>query len=115
MDSSVIQLQQDALDHTVAVSDLLRKTLVISRKLALLELRAWAEQELSGYGKISDPPLYRMVRGEVRAWNPYGGWIPVIFQNSEHAEMTSERFCGQSVPELEQLAKGEARELHMPY
>ena len=26
-------------------------------------------------------PEYRLLRGEVKAWNPYNGWIPVIFEN----------------------------------
>jgi hypothetical protein len=44
-----------------------------------------------------------MMRGEVKAWNPYHGWVPVYFQSAEEGEAYSSRACGQAIPELEGL------------
>jgi len=115
--SVVLELQREALDRQVRVSDLLRKALVVARKLGLREFQAWTEKELSGYGRGDDVPEYRVVSGQVRAWDPYRGWVPVIFQDAKHAEMLSRRRCGQSVAELEHLVEGEKDSslLHMPF
>jgi hypothetical protein len=114
--SSVIrELQRDALDRQVRVSDLLRKALVVARKLGLREFQAWIEKELSGYGREDDVPKYREVSGQVRAWNPYSGWIPVTFEDARHAEVLSHRPCGQSIAELEHLVEGEKGSFFMPF
>jgi len=79
MSSAVITLQEQVLDRSVAVSDLLRKALVISRKLGLVEFLQWTEQELSGYRGHLEVPEYRKVSGSVKFWNPYHGWCPAVF------------------------------------
>lgn len=78
MSSLVEELQRDALDGNVNVSDLLRKAYVVAVKLKLDKFKAWCEFELNGYK--SDLPDYRVIRGILRAWNPYNGWIPVMLQ-----------------------------------
>jgi len=116
MASVVIELQRDALDRTIRVSDLLRKSLVVARKLSLGEFQRWIEGELSGYGKGDDIPSYRLAHGQVRAWNPYRGWIPVVFADSRKADVLSKRVCGQSVAELESLIEGDpSGSFHMPF
>jgi hypothetical protein len=109
----VLELQRDALDSKVAVSDLLRKALVVATKLGVKEFQEWVTKELTGYWKDDDAPAYREVRGEVRAWNPYHGWQPVIFENGEAAERLSRRHCAQPAPELEALL--DSKELQMPF
>jgi hypothetical protein len=116
MSSAVIELQEQALDRSVAVSDLLRKALVISRKLGLGEFLEWTEQELSGYRENLEVPEYRKVSGSVKFWNPCHGWCPVIFSDPEFAAICSERHVGQSIPELEHLMSqtGDSP-LHIPF
>lgn len=115
MSSIIRELQRDALDHSGPVSDLLRKALVVARKLQLTEFKEWIEQELSGYkGRV---PEYRVVTGQIRAWSPYNGWIPVVFEDPKEGEALSRRACGQSIAELEDLVgkdnvKGR---FHMPF
>jgi hypothetical protein len=116
MSSAVITLQEQALDRSVAVSDLLRKALVISRKLGLVEFLQWTEQELSGYRGPLEVPEYRKVSGSVEFWNPYHGWCPVVFSDPEFATQCSERHVGQSVPELEHLmSEAGDSPLHIPF
>ena len=117
MSSVVVELQREALDRTVRVSDLLRKALVVARKLGLREFQAWVEKELKGYGKEDDPPDYREVSGEIRGWNPVRGWIPILFEDPKEGERLSRRKCGQSIAEIEHLLEGkrEKGSLHMPF
>lgn len=116
MASVVIQLQQEALDAKVPVSDLLRKALVVARKLGQREFQTWIEQELNGYAGTKDAPGYREVKGQVRGWNPYRGWIPLIFEDAAVGEKLSRRKSSQSIAELEHLVgKGKEGMLHMPF
>lgn len=42
----------------------------------------------------------RKLKGEVKAWNPYHGWIPVILQNDEIDKAISEYLVSDSIPNL---------------
>lgn len=103
MASVVIQLQQEALNADVPVSELLRKALVVARKLGQRDFQKWIEGELNGYAGGKDAPVYREVRGQVRGWNPYRGWIPLIFEDAALGEKLSRRKSSQSITELEHL------------
>jgi hypothetical protein len=115
--SVVIELQREALDRGVRVSDLLRKALVVARKLGLREFQTWIEKELNGYGNGDDVPEYREMFGEVRGWNPVRGWIPLLFEDPKEGEMLSHRKCGQAIAEIEHMLEGkkEKSSLHMPF
>lgn len=75
----VIQLQEEALSKDTDILTLLRKAYLIARKLNLKDFEEWISCEQNGYGKEKQVPSYRHVTGEVKAWNPYHGWIPVLF------------------------------------
>jgi len=102
MSSLVLELQREALDSKVRVSDLLRKAFVVASKLKIREFEEWAKAELHGYTADSIPS-YRHVKGEIKAYNPARGWIPVIIKNPDLAESLSERSVGQSIGELEDI------------
>ncbi|MGY2095709.1 AbiTii domain-containing protein [Pseudomonas simiae] len=76
MDSLVLELQRDVLDRTIHIPDLLRKALLVSRKLKIKDIEEWLNDELNGY-EARSVPSYRIVTGELKAFNPYQGWIPV--------------------------------------
>jgi hypothetical protein len=116
--AAVLELQREALDDGCAVSALLRKALVVARKLHLPEFEQWVNTELRGYDPEKDEvPSYREVSGQVKAWNPFHGWVTVMFGSDEHANFLSHRKCSQSVAELEALLDGKtaASELYMPF
>lgn len=75
----VIQLQREALDDSVDIETLLRKAYLVARKLQLKEFENWISQEQNGYEDKNEVPDYRTICGEIKAWNPYNGWIPVVF------------------------------------
>lgn len=104
MSSLVEELQRDALDSMVSVSDLLRKSLVIATKLNLGEFKTWVEQELNGYADTRQVPEYRTVRGRVVAFNPARGYIPAIIPDPALAELLSIRHETSSAGAIESLA-----------
>jgi len=116
--SVVIELQRDALDRNVPVTDLLRKALVVARKLKITELEVWINKELSGYVDAEDIPDYRMIRGQVKGWNPYHGWQPIVFSDAEIENMLSETQNPQAISEIESLIsnkKDSGGTLQMPF
>jgi hypothetical protein len=114
--SIVLELQRDALDSSIRVSDLLRKALVVAKKLKIQEFETWTSAELAGYGKALDVPSYRILEGQIQAYNPYNRiWMPVVFQNAQQAERLSYRANGQSIAELEALAQKDDGKLLMPF
>jgi hypothetical protein len=102
MSSLVLELQTEALDGNVKVADLLRKALVVASKLNIREFEDWAKNELHGY-KTDSIPDYRLVKGAIKAFNPYRGWIPVMFQDTNVAHLLSQKRISQAVGEIEDL------------
>ncbi len=101
----IIELQHDALNRDVSITDLLRKSYVVARKLKISEFEKWLTQELEGYPDDSEIPEYREMIGEVRAWNTYHGWQPIYFEEAEIAETVSKRNNSQRIAEIENLLK----------
>lgn len=79
MEGIVLDLQREALKQNSDILSLLRKAYLIARKLQLKDFEQWVSNELNGYNDSDNIPAYRYLRGEVKAWNPYHGWIPVVF------------------------------------
>ncbi|UII62454.1 hypothetical protein RMA73_11950 [Xanthomonas translucens pv. translucens] len=96
------------MDQSQSVSDVLRKALVVSTKLKLIDFQQWCDLEVNGYGGAEVPP-YRIVNGTVKAHNPYNGWIPVIMSDSESQQLISQRAVGQPVGELEHLVSSKEK------
>jgi len=78
MDGIVLQLQAEALNEAVDIETLLRKAYLVARKLKLKDFETWIANEQNGYKK--EIPDYRTIRGQIKAWNTYYGWTPVIMQ-----------------------------------
>ncbi|WP_423200785.1 hypothetical protein DFLDMN_006210 (plasmid) [Cupriavidus sp. H19C3] len=113
MSGLVLELQKDAMDAAVPVSALLRKALVVSRKLGLTDMSDWIDSELNGY-KADDEslPEYRWIRGELKARNPYHGWIPLYVP--KRLDFLTCRNTNQSITEIENLIGGDGT-LCMPF
>ena len=79
MKEIVLELQEEALSSDIDILSLLRKAYLIARKLSLSDFSEWLNFEMNGYPTTCDVPDYRIAYGEIKAWNPYHGWIPVIF------------------------------------
>lgn len=99
----VIELQEEALKSDADILSLLRKSSLIARKLDLKDFQKWINNELNGYKGGSNIPDYREIRGELKAWNPYHGWIPVVAPNNELETMFNTRRIPDSIPSLNSL------------
>jgi hypothetical protein len=106
MGSLVLELQRDALDPAISVLVLLRKALVVARKLNIQDLHHWVEKELNGYPDGSDLPKYRFMFGDLKARNPYHGWIPVNVPSKFH-ESICKRPVHQPISEIEAMLESQ--------
>ncbi|QCT47302.1 hypothetical protein FORC086_25940 [Bacillus cereus] len=104
MESLVLELQREAYQQQTSVSVLLRKAYALSIKLKVKELTEWAELELNGYKVAEDLPDYRVLHGEIKAFNPYHGYIPSYF-HTEIESMIRKRNLFSPLTEVELLVK----------
>lgn len=76
--SVVLDLQNDAMNREIKVSDLLIRSYVIAKKLEIKEFEIFINLELNGYdGVIDKLPNYRLILGELVASRyPFPGYIP---------------------------------------
>lgn len=103
MKSIVLDLQQAAMNSADSVAELLRKAITVARKLAVRDMHEQLSNEMNGYPAEATVPPYRIVHGQMKARNPYHGWIPIMIQDSKTAERLTTRSVHQPVGELEAL------------
>jgi hypothetical protein len=104
--SLVLELQADALDDSISVLNLLRKALVVAKKLNIQKFQLWIESELNGYDERTAIPKYRSVHGQLRGWNPYHGWQPIVARDpvfEEFMKSVCDGQVGQPISELVSL------------
>lgn len=101
------------------VSDLLRKTMVVSKKLSVSGVEEWLNYELYGCPHGEDAiPQYREVKGVVMVRNPYHGWQQLHFGNAiKLAEELSKRKISQPIGELVAIVENEesGNKLQVPF
>ena len=102
--SIVLELQQSIHNKTASTSEVLLKAYTISRKLNLIDITEWVQNEMDGYEK-KELPSYRKIQGIVEAFNPYHGWYPVRFENKEMKIIAETFYCNNSILEMETIDK----------
>jgi hypothetical protein len=100
MANLIEQLQADAFERSVPITDLLRKAKAAAVKLGRDDLSTWIELEMGGYLDGNDIPSYRILDAELKFLNPVRGWCPVV-------GATHQRPCRQSVGEVAALLESE--------
>lgn len=103
MTSIVLELQKDALNGQFPLTDLLRKSLLVAKKLGVAEFETWILNELNGYTDGKNVPEYRHAHGSVVVNDPYRGWIPVVFKHPEKQRHMSSMPFIQAIAELDDL------------
>lgn len=115
MKNNIQELKNDVTSSEVKVSELLRRAKILAGELRDKKFLKWVEDEMNGYSS-KQPPQYRLVTGEPKGFNPYRGWVPVMFTNDRRAQETiSQRRLGQSVSELENLVTTNEGSLEIIY
>jgi len=105
MSGLVAELQRDALSRDVAVQDLLRKAKAVAIKLDQSEIQSWLESELNGYSddQYDQIPTYRHIRTELKGFNPYRGWLPIMLGDDDLDRIVNTRRLSQSAASLNHL------------
>lgn len=98
--SIILELQQQAIDSNIDILSLLRKALLVSRKLELADFEQWVNNKLNGYQDTDKIPDYRKIRGELKGWNPYNGWIPVLIPDPDTEKILCQKRTFDSIPSL---------------
>ncbi len=113
MDSKKIQqLKNETSKSDIKLSELLNRSKILFAKDK--EFLKLFDKEIKGYSVDGDIPEYRNIRGELKGWNPYQGWIPCLFTNDPKTqELISNRKVIQSISELEKLLSTQSKELTM--
>lgn len=113
----VIELQREALSKDVDLLNLLRKAYLVARKLGLKKFEDWLSHEMNGYGEEDDIPKYRIYHGNVKAWNPYRGWIPIVFESPREQSILSEHRAKEPIANLVDVynnSNGKAAMINLP-
>ena len=105
MSSIVIDLQDEILSSDCDIVQILRRAHVIAVKLGLKEFDQWISYELNGYPDQNACPDYRKVRGTLKAFNPYHGWIPAVITDGELETVICEKKISNSISEIITLSK----------
>lgn len=110
MSSIVLDLQQEVLKPDCDILNALRKAHLIASKLKLQEFDMWLQSELNGYSYRDQDkiPSYRKVKGTLKAFNPYNGWIAAQCTDDELEKMICEQKLWQPISELQELCQQNA-------
>jgi hypothetical protein len=103
MSGIVLELQREALNNKCDILSLLRKAYLIAKKLKLSEFEEWINNELNGYTDGKTIPEYRKVHGELKAWNPYHGWVPVILTDDRLNALLTYQKIRMSISSLKNI------------
>ncbi|GAA6206977.1 hypothetical protein NBRC116601_02700 [Cognatishimia sp. WU-CL00825] len=102
--SLVLEIQTAAMAENVDIESLLRKAKVAAVKLLQPKAISWIDHELDGYDCVfNELPRYRRLHGELKAWNPYNGFIPIIIQDSRTEELVTRTPVNGGVGTLQKL------------
>jgi len=116
MSGLVIDLQQEVLKPDCDVLNALRKAHLIAIKLKLTEFDLWIMSELNGYDDNQENvPKYREIKGQLKARNPYYGWVPVVIHDSKLQDMLCTRVLGNSIGNILELYNTSDEQIIMSY
>lgn len=115
MGSIVLELQNEIVSSNCDVVNILRKAHLIASKLKLNDFDQWIKHELNGYPDEESCPEYRKVRGSLKAFNPYRGWIPTSIQDNEYEKKICERKLVNSISEIISLCQSSGNVLTLDF
>lgn len=113
MQSLVLELQREAYNSNSSITNLLRKAYIVSRKLNIVDFQKWINCEINGYNSEFEVPEYRQIYSELKAFNPYRGWVSTQITDRELEKMITTIKVTQSVSELEALTNSDSGHISM--
>ena len=110
MSKSVLDLQNDCLNHSIPCSLLLLKAFAIARKLNIAEMVDFCKNELDGYQENSENiPIYRNIHIHLELCDGYR-WRSVSLPNNSYL---AEHTVLQPIKELEVVCSGKEKWFHV--
>lgn len=115
MSSIVLELQKEVTLQNCDIVYVLRKAHLIAAKLKLSEFDQWISYELNGYPNQNCTPNYRLMRGELKGFDPYTGWIPAIINHAELENLICKRKIQNSISEIITLCEKSNNGFILPF
>ena len=117
------EIEQGATDHSVPLSDLLRKCMVLAKRLQHEPLATWADRELNGYSDTTSLPPYRRHPEGTAKGNFLGpggyrltNWsIPPMVVDEKYREKLFTAVHDSGVAHYEELLSSGSQELGAPW
>ncbi|PHD44854.1 hypothetical protein COF67_25395 [Bacillus toyonensis] len=106
MESIVLDLIREATNSNSDVSDLLRNSLVVAKKLKAKEFEEWVYKELHGYETFTEVPEYREIIGNLQWFNVSYGWVPAVISDERASEIVTRNKIPSPIGEIQNLLKG---------
>lgn len=103
MDSLIKEIQRDIINNKESVTSILRKAKLLATKLESSDFLKWINYELEGYPDKESLPKYRIISGEMKAYNPLYGYIPIYFKSPKQAETFSNKPVYDSIITIEKI------------
>lgn len=114
MTGLVEELQREALDPNVSVTQLLRRAKVVAVKLKLDMVSDWLDAELNGYEDETLVPEHRIQPGQAKWFNPVHGWLPIQGPSSIMDQLIYQK-VQQPISSLEDYMRRTDGEWHIPF
>ncbi|PGU13417.1 hypothetical protein COD21_02290 [Bacillus cereus] len=106
MESIVLDLIREATNSNSDVSDMLRKSLGVAKKLKAQEFEEWVYKELHGYETFTEVPEYRGIVGNLQWFNASYGWVPAVISDEKTSELVTRNKIPSPIGEIQNLLKG---------
>lgn len=110
----VIELQRDAVDTNISVASLVRKAILVSTKLKIVDVSEWLKHELDGYPGGIEVPNYRTLHVQLQAWIDGRGYGPMYFDDEQYAAGLRRENVRKAVAGLESLLADNGA-INMPF
>lgn len=98
------EITNKILEENCDLIKVLRMCAILANELKNVDFAQWTNQELDGYDLKDSVPKYRVVKGELKAFNPYYGWVTIALP-ADLADKIETLHLRQPISELLDLYK----------
>lgn len=91
----------------------LRLAHTIAKKNKMNDFDMWIQNELNGYKCTTKAlPDYRKIKGNIKALNPFYGWIPYVIEDNELENLFSTATMFEPISSIVQLCKDQKNSIY---
>lgn len=115
MSSIVLDLQNEVTKQDCDIVNVLRKAHLIATKLGLTDFDKWITCELNGYKKGDVLPDYRTIKGTLKAYTPFNGWVPAVITDQKTEDALCIADVANSISEIIELSSNSKNKILTEY